>query len=154
MPGCSNRFKKKLLEWFFRERGSMPNHFYAALATSATAPNTDTKLFSELTEIAEGNGYDSGGMQLDPSPTDFNHILEDDENDLGEIGIKDLIWTASPSGPIPASGDGARYIVLLDDNPTISARQILGWGDLSEDRSVAANNDLVIKNFRLRLTEV
>jgi len=154
MPGCSNRFKKKLLEWFFRERGSMPQHFYIALVTSAVAPNADTKLFDELTEIADGNGYDSGGMQLNPSPTDFDHILEDDTSDLGEIGVRDLIWTASPSGPIPASGNGARYAVLLDANPTVSARQVLGWGDLSEDRQVSANKDLIIRNLRMQLTEV
>lgn len=153
MPGWTNRGKAKFLEWFFRDPGSKPIHLFVALVTSATAPGPDTNVFSELTEIASGNGYDSGGQQINFTSTDWDYILEDDSNDLGEIRLRDIIWTASSSGPIPSSGNGARYAVILDDNATISSRQVLGYVDLGGDKQVAANNDLILQDTGLQATE-
>ena len=67
----TNRGKFLLLQEFFRN----PTEFttlYIALITSAVAPTVDTNTFSELTEIAAGNGYTAGGISLSRNSTDFD----------------------------------------------------------------------------------
>ena len=149
--GWTNRGKYKVLDWVFRNATEVTN-FYVALVTSATAPTCDTNLMSDLTEIAAGNGYTSGGYQLTPNSTDFDVINEDDTNDLAKIQIKDVVWTAS-GGSIPDSGNGARYAVLTDDNATVANRIIIAYWDLTSDRSVSDGQSLTLQDCELRLTE-
>lgn len=151
MAGFTNRGKKILLDELFRNPTEFTN-FYVALVTSAVAPTADTNTLSELTEIAAGNGYTSGGIQLARNSTDFDVSAEDDTNDLSKIQIKDLVWTAS-GGSLPASGSGARYAVLTDDNATVGSRQVLGFWDLVSDRQVSAGQTLTLQDCELRLTE-
>ena len=120
--------------------------------TSASAPGPDTNTLSDLTEIAAGNGYTTGGYQLTPGSTDFDVHTEDDAEDRGLVQVKDVVWTAS-GGPIPASGNGARYAVLLDDNATIANREVLAYWDLTSDRSVSDGQTLTLQNCELRLDE-
>jgi len=149
--GWTNRGKYKALDWIFRNATEVTN-FYVALVTSATAPTADTNTLGELTEIAAGNGYTTGGYQLTPGATDFDVINEDDTNDLGKIQIKDIVWTAS-GGSIPASGNGARYAVLTDDNATVGSRLVLGYWNLVSDRTVSSGQSLTLQDCELRLTE-
>ena len=83
-----------------------------------------------------------------PSMTDV--LTEDDANDRGLTQAKDIVWTAS-GGSIPASGDGARYAVLLDDNATVGSREVLAWWDLTSDRSVSDGQTLTLQDCELRL---
>lgn len=149
--GWTNRGKYTVLDWVFRNATEVTN-FYVALVTSAVAPTCDINTFGELTEIVAGNGYTTGGYQLTPNSTDFDVINEDDTNDLAKIQIKDIVWTAS-GGPIPLSGNGARYAVLLDDNATIGSRLVLAYWDLTSDRSVSDGQSLTLQDCELRLTE-
>lgn len=151
MAGWTNKGKAAILDSYFRATGT-PTNFYIALVTSATAPTADTNTFSELTEIASGNGYTTGGYQLSRNSTDFDALTENDTNDRGEIQVKDVVWTAS-GGSIPTSGNGARYAVLLDDNATIANREVLAYWDLTSDRSVSDGQTLTLQNCELRLTE-
>lgn len=151
MAGWTNKGKMKVLEWSFRG-GTIPTNFYVALVTSAVAPTQDTNTLSQLTEIAAGNGYTSGGIQLAKNSTDFDVLTEDDTNDRGLIQIKDLVWTAS-GGPIPASGSGARYAILTDDNGTVGSREVYGYWDLVSDRSVSDTQTLTLQDCELRLNE-
>lgn len=151
MAGWTNKGKMSILDAYFRATGA-PTNFYVALVTSATAPTSDTNLMSDLTEIAAGNGYTTGGYQLTKNSTDFDVINEDDTNDRGDIQIKDIVWTAS-GGSIPDSGSGARYAVLTDDNGTIANREIYCYWDLSSDRSVSDGQTLTLQNCEMRLTE-
>ena len=153
MAGWTNKGKFSILDAYFRNTGS-PTNFYVALLTSATAPDADTNLMSDagLTEIAAGNGYTSGGYQLTKNSTDFDVLTEDDTNDRGHIEIKDVVWTAS-GGNLPASGGGARYAVLTDDNGTVANREIIAYWDLTSDRSVSDTQTLTLQNCTLRLTE-
>lgn len=151
MAGFTNRGKKLVLGWAFRNE-TIPTNFYVALVTSANAPNADVNTFTTLTEIADGNGYTSGGYQLTPNSTDFDTWSQDDSNDYGVLEIKDIVWTAS-GGSIPDSGDGARYAVLLDDNATVANRQVIAYWDLTSDRSVSDGQTLTLVNSTLRLTE-
>jgi hypothetical protein len=123
MAGMTNRGKYWTLDWVFRG-ASLPTNYYVALATSAVAPTADINTFGELTQIATGNGYTDGGYSLTPNGTS-----------------------------IPDTGDGARYAVLLDDNVTIGSRIVIGWWDLTTDRSVSNGQTLTLQDLELRLQE-
>jgi hypothetical protein len=151
MAGMTNRGKYWTLDWVFRG-ASLPTNYYVALATSAVAPTADINTFGELTQIATGNGYTDGGYSLTPNGTDFDVLTEDDANDRADMQIKDVVWTAS-GGSIPDTGDGARYAVLLDDNVTIGSRIVIGWWDLTTDRSVSNGQTLTLQDLELRLQE-
>jgi len=149
--GMTNKGKYRLLGWAFRG-DTIPTNLYLALVTSAVAPTADINTFGQLTEIAAGNGYTTGGYQLTPGSTDFDVHTEDDAEDRALVQVKDVVWTAS-GGPIPASGDGARYAVLLDDDGTVANREVLAYWDLTSDRSVSDSQTLTLQNCELRLDE-
>lgn len=150
MSGFTNRGRYSILSYVFRG-ATMPTNLYVALVTSAVAPTVDTNTFSELTEIAAGNGYTAGGIALTRNSTDFDALTEDDSGNLAYVQVRDLVWTAS-GGNLPASGSGARYAILTDDNATQGSRLVLAWWDLSSDRSVSSGQPLTLQNCELRLT--
>lgn len=152
MAGWTNRLKYNMLNWVFRAAAT-PTNFYVPLFTSATAPGADTNTKSELTEIANGNGYTTGGISLAKNSTDFDVLTEDDTNDRGLIQIKDLVWTAA-GGNLPASGGGARYACLTDDNVTQGSREVLAYWDLVSDRTISDTQTLTLQNCELRINEV
>jgi hypothetical protein len=151
MAGWTNRAKFNTLNWIFRA-GTIPTNFYVALFTSAVAPTADTNTKSELTEIASGNGYTTGGISLTRNSTDFDVLTEDDTNDRGLIQIKDLVWTASV-GSLPGSGSGARYAGMTDDNVTQGSREVFSYFDLVSDRTVSVGQTLTLQNCELRINE-
>lgn len=151
MAGWTNKGKMRLLSWGLRA-ATRPTNFYVALVTSATAPTADTNVMSDLTQIATGNGYTSGGYSLTPGNTDFDVLTEDDTGDKGYIQIKDVVWTAS-GGSIPGSGNGARYAVLTDDNATVANREVLAYWDLSSDRTVSSGQTLTLQDLQLDARE-
>ena len=151
MAGWTNKGKFRVLEGYFRAVAT-PTNLYVALVTSAVAPVADTNTFSQLTQIAAGNGYATGGVSLTPGATDFDVLTEDDTNDRGLIQIKDVAWTAS-GGPIPASGSGARYAVLTDDNVTEGSREVVNYWDLVSDRSVSDTQTLTLQDCEIRINE-
>ena len=146
--GFTNKGLYRLLEWFFRQ-ADIPTNFNLALATSAVAPGPDINTLSDLTEIAAGYGYTAGGTTVNRNSTDFDVINEDDVNDRASIQLKDFSFTAS-GGPIPASGDGARYAVLLDDNATAADREVIFYWDLESDRSVTDGNAITVQDSEMR----
>lgn len=151
MAGWTNKGKFRLLGRGY-QGVALPTNYYVALVTSATAPDADTNTLSQLTEIAAGNGYTSGGISLSKNSTDFDVLTEDDTNDRGLIQIKDLVWTAS-GGTLPGSGSGARYAVLTDDNATVGSREVYHFWSLVSDRSVSDTQTLTLQNCEIRLTE-
>lgn len=151
MAGVTNRGKKRLLQILFRNE-DVPAHYYVALFTSTVVPTSDTNTISDLTQIATGNGYDSGGYQLTSGSADFDFIAEDDDLNKAIIQLKNISWTAS-GGNIPSSGNGARYACLTDDNATIANRAIIAFWDLLADRYVSSGNALIIQNLQIDLGE-
>lgn len=145
----TNKGKAHILSIF--RGGTAPVNYYVALVTSSIAPTADTNSFSDLSEIAAGNGYTSGGYQLSANSTDFDTLTENDTDDRGELQIKDVTWSAS-GGPIPGSGNGARYAVLLGHNATPGNRDVYAWWDLSSDRSVSDGQDLTLQNLEIRMS--
>lgn len=152
--GLTNRGKLRLLEMALRgtyNGGSLPTNLYIALVTSATAPTVDINTMSELTEIAAGNGYTSGGYSLSRNATDFDVLTEDDSGDQAYIQIKDVVFTAS-GGTLPGSGNGARYAVLTDDNVTVGSREVLGWWSLGSDQQVSDTQAITLEDLQINAT--
>jgi hypothetical protein len=135
--------------------GTEPTNFYIALVTSATTPTVDHNTLSEFTEIAAGNGYTSGGLIIARTVAgaglDWASATEDDTDNRAEFILESAVWTAS-GGPIPASGSGARWALLTDDNGTVGSRQVLAWWDLVSDRSVGDGQTLTISAAEIRAT--
>lgn len=150
----------RILEGAFRNLyagGAIPStgQWYIALATSDAVPSiAGTNTLGQLSTtnlIAEGNGYTHLTFGLDRNATDFDVLTNDTANAYGLIQVKNAVWSAA-GGSIPASGTGAFYALLTDDNATTSAREILGWWDLTSGRSVGAGAQLTLEDLELRLT--
>ena len=148
--GITNRGKYKLLDWVFRGT-ALPTNFYIALCSDTTTPTVDINTFSELSEIPAGNGYTAGGTSLTKNSTDFDTITENDTTDLALVQLKDIVWTAS-GGNLPASGNGARWAILTDDNATQGSRLVIAWWDLVSNRIVSTGQPLTLQNCELDLT--
>jgi hypothetical protein len=148
--GWTNKGKAHVLGIVFQNIAEKAN-YYMALATDAATPTVDTNTFGQLTEIANGNGYTTGGYQLTPGNTDFDVLTEDDSGDKGLVQVKDVAWTAS-GGSLPGSGSGARWAVLLDNNATVGSREVYAWWDLTSNRSVTVGQVFTLQNLELDIT--
>jgi len=140
----TNRGKYLKQNWVFRDV-ALPGNYYLALVTDSPLPNTDTNTLGELTEIADGNGYDTGGYELTPGDTDFPDLVEDDDLNLAVLHVKDVVWTAS-GGPIPAEGEPARYAVLVTDEATPADRQVIAYIDLGKHWTIASGRSITLSS--------
>ena len=141
-----------MLDTYFRGAAISGSGFAVFLATSAVTPTQDSNVKTDVTEIATGDGYSAGGINVARDSTDFDVLTEDDTNDWALVQIKDLVWTAS-GGPIPASGNGARWALLTDRNATVGSRLIIAYFDLVSDRTVSDGQSITLQNIEWRLTE-
>jgi hypothetical protein len=91
-------------------------------------------------ELANGNGYTTGGQSLANST-----VTEDDANDRAGITFDDASWTASGGsiGPTPGA-------IIFDD--TTSDDTIVGYIDFSTERTVTAGNILSVQSIAVNLT--
>lgn len=142
--GWTDKGLARMFAAFFQD-GTEPTNFYVALVTDAVAPTKATNTLGELTEIAAGNGYATGGFQLERDGVDFDVLTEADPT---VIQVKDIVWTAS-GGPLPASGGGARWAILTDDNGVIANREIIAWHDLGSPRTVSDGQSLTVQDMEL-----
>ena len=145
----TNRGAYLMLGTYFRGAAA-PATFYMVLHTSAIAPDQDRNTVSDMTEIAAGNGYTSGGAAVARSAVGFDVYTEDDTNNRALVQCADVVWTAS-GGSLPASGGGARYARLVDDNATVGSRQIIGTLDLVSDRTVSVGQTLTLQDCEFRI---
>ena len=145
--GTTDRGKKLLLDYAF-EASTVPTTYYLALCTSATSPTKAINTFSQLVEINSGNGYVTGGSSL-TAATNFT-VTEVDGAVGAKVVIDDVTWTAS-GGNLPASGDGARWAVLLDG--AVSGSNVLAYFDLVSDRTVSDTQTLTIEDAEIDANE-
>lgn len=155
--GLTNIGKKRILEMAFRDTqdsAAMDTApLYLALSTSAASLDAETTTFDTATEIAPGNGYTTGGEVVERDGADLTvwDVLDiNAASAYGYIRLKDMVWTAT--GTFPASGNGAFYAVLLDDNATVGSRQVYGWVDLTTARSIGSGATLTLQDIEIRLT--
>ncbi len=149
MAGFTNHGKYTVLNYAFLD-STEPTYFYVALVT--TQPRADTNTLSDLTEVANGNGYTTGGAQITRDSTGFDVISEDDVGNRSYVQLKNVSWSAV-GGSIPASGSAPRYAVLLDDNATVGSRIVLGYWDLGSDRTTTVGNVLALADLELSFEE-
>jgi hypothetical protein len=126
---------------------------FAGTEVCYEGPGPDTNIFSDTAgEIAAGNGYTAGGIQLSLNSTDFPGLSENDSTDLALVQIRTLSWTAT-GGNLPSSGNGAAFLILTDDNGTQSSREVWAWFDLGGERTVSNSQSLTASSGELRLRQ-
>lgn len=145
-----NRGKRNILKRA-TGRGSLPTKFKLALVKSTYTPNADHATWADVSanEIATGNGYSAGGIDIEASATGFTADAQDDTGDTGDVTMKDGVYTAS-GGTIPSAGSGGRYAVLMDYNPTQANGELIAVYDLSADKS--SDVSITLSGFKLRGT--
>lgn len=150
--GITNYARAAKYDVYFRA-ATPPTNFYLALITSANVPNEDTVNFSELTQIATGAGYVSGGISVSRNNVDFPTLTTDNANDKAVLTMKDQSFTATanPGDQIPLTGAGASYAVLTDDNATVANRKVLAWFDLGGARQVSAGQALMVPGLTVEM---
>ncbi len=117
---------------------------FGGTETVHEAPGPNTNLLTDLTEIATGNGYSAGGEAVARDiTTGFDSLTEDDTNDQAYLQLQNVEWTAS-GGSIPASGDGIRYPVLVDD-----AGNVVCFWDLATFDSVSTGQKFTIQDAEI-----
>ena len=145
--GLTNRGALRELQWYFAGR-TLPANYNFALTTNGTPPTDDTNTFSQVSEIATGNGY-TGAVSV-AKGTGFDTPTEDDTAHFGEVQLVDQVFTAS-GGPLPSDSVGARWATLLDDNATPANREVIRYWDLVNDRVVSDGNPMTVSNAALRI---
>lgn len=116
----TNATKKKLLDLLLS--GADP---YVMLLTSSHANNVDTQDFIDdvsANEVANGNGYTTGGKQVANEATS-----QDNTDDEGVLDADDLVWTGASFS--------ARYAVLYDNTGTPSTSRIWAIYDLGATKT-------------------
>ena len=145
--GTTDRGKKLLLDYAF-EASTVPSTYYLALCTNSSVPTKATNVFSDLNEVATGNGYSTGGNSL-TAATDFT-VTEVDGVVGAKVIISDQTWTAA-GGNLPSSGDGCRWAVLLDGSS--GGSNVLAYFDLVSDRTVSDTQTLTIQAAEIDANE-
>lgn len=97
-----------------------------------TAPTATDATRGDLTEIAAGNGYSSGGNTLTTSSSGQT-------SGTYKLVLADSTFTAS-SGAIA----DFRYAVIYNDTPTSPADPLIGFYDYGSTVTVADGEDFVV----------
>lgn len=123
-----------------------PANFYVGFITSATTPTINTVTLSQLTEVAQGAGYSSGGFSVARNSTDWPTLTENDgSTGIVKIVAKDWGQVAVGAGvTFPLSGAGARYAVLLGPHATPGSREVFYVHDLVSDKTVSEGQELKV----------
>ena len=117
---------------------------FGGTETIHEAPGPNTNVLSDLQEIGTGNGYSAGGEAVERGiTTGFDNLTEDDTNNQGYLQLQNVEWTAS-GGSIPATGDGIRYPVLVDD-----AANVLCFWDLGTYDSISSGQKFTIQDAEI-----
>lgn len=149
--GWTNRGAFNVLGVTFRAASIQGSAFAVFLALASDAPTVDDNVKTDVSEIATGNGYSEGGINVARNSTDWDTLTELDASDYSFVQLKDIVWTAS-GGSIPASGNGARYMCLTDQHATPSSREMWSFWDLASDRTISNGQTLTIQNAEMRIT--
>ena len=147
--GVTNKGKFCLAELALKGSTSgLTTSFKAVLCTNANAPTVDTNTLADLTEVANGNGYTTGGVTIERSAVGWDAIAEDDSGDKATCKMKDAAWTAS-GGSLTA-----RYMVMTDDNAVEASRNVYAWWELADgaDATVTAGQTLTALDAEIDLT--
>lgn len=132
--GCFEEFRLK--ETILFQTDFLASHMKGVLLSSAYTPNLSTHTtYADISafEIANGNGYTTGGLVLTSAGT-----LISRSGTTVTIDIDDLVWTAG-GGPIPAW----RYIAFVDFVTRNAVVNPLMWYEIGDSTptDIAATAD-------------
>lgn len=100
------------------------------IALTNTAPNATDGTLSQITQIANGNGYTTGGAQA---------VQSSSAQSAGtyKLVAADVTWTASGGsfGPF-------RYAVLYND--TAASDQLIGYWDYGTNLTITSGNSFTV----------
>lgn len=109
----------------------LDTHTFKAVLTNS-APNAGTNtVLADITQIANGNGYTTGGVTL----ASVTWAETGAGTGVWQWTCADFSWTAS-------GGDmaQARYVVIYDDTPTSPADPLVGYLDNGAGFTVTNGN--------------
>lgn len=102
------------------------------VALTNTAPTSANAVLADITQVANGNGYTTGGISVGTitgAQTGGTFKL---------TGGTDPVWTAS------GAGFTARYAVIYNDTPTSPADPLIGWWDYGSSVTLAAGETFTV----------
>lgn len=102
------------------------------VALTNTAPLASNSVLADITQVANGNGYTTGGISVGTitgAQTSGTFKL---------TGGTDPVWTAS------SVGFTARYAVLYNDTPTSPTDPLIGWWDYGSSVTLAAGETFTV----------
>ena len=103
------------------------------VALSNVAPSLANAVLADITQIADGNGYVTGGQAVtitDSGQTGGTYTLV----------IEDEVFTASGAGMADF-----RYVILYNDTPTSPADPLIGYYDIGSTVQLASTETLTIE---------
>jgi hypothetical protein len=108
--------------------------FKIALTNTAPTTGTDT-VIANITQIANGNGYTTGGNTLGTVT-------------YAETGAGTGIWQFTSADSVFTASGGSigpfRYVVLYDDTPTSPADPLVGLLDYGSNVTVTTGNTFTV----------
>lgn len=148
--GITRRGMFRISEIIF-QGATAPANFFIGLVTAATAPTTLTVTLSQLTEIAQGAGYSSGGYSIARNSTDWVSVTESGDDAITQMRDFDAV---ASGGALPLSGADAAYIVLLGPHATPASREVWAWWSLKGDRHVSDGQSMTFDDVKAILTAI
>ena len=113
----------------------LDSHTFKAVLTN-TAPTTGTNtVLADITQIANGNGYTTGGQAL----TSVTWSETGAGLGVWRWNAADFTWTASGGNIGPF-----RYVVIYDDTPTSPADPLVGLFDYGTNITITDGNAFTV----------
>lgn len=101
------------------------------VALTNTVPVNTNTILANITQIANGNGYTTGGTQAVQSSSAQT-------SGTYKLVLADVVFTASGAvGPF-------RYAVLYNDTPSSPADPLIGWWDYGSSISLATGETFTV----------
>ena len=120
-----NQFTKDLVDGVH----DFDAHTFKVVLTN-TAPSAANTVLANITQIANGNGYTTGGAATTMSTSTSSGVAK--------ITATDVVFTATGAmGPF-------RYAVLYNDTPTSPADPLISWVDYGSAVTLAAGETFTV----------
>lgn len=96
-------------------------HAFRVILSLTDVPTAADTIRANITEIAAGNGYTTGG---NPTPTGLTPTTSTSSGTAKVVFATDIVWTC-----VTAAMAGLRYASLYNDTPTSPADPLIAWWD-------------------------
>lgn len=128
-----NKFQQFVEDLAKKEHNLASDVFKVVLCAAAAAPVATDAVLADLTQIAAGNGYTTGGETCGAAGA------EQTTGTLKFTLASDPVWTAS-GGSMAAF----RYAVLYNDTATTPDDALVGWWDYGSDLTLAVGETFTL----------